>query len=355
MITIALTYRNRELRILKKCLDSLKNQNNNNFKVVLVDYGSLKVYTEPLNQLVKAYDFLSFISCETQGQLWCKSRAINIALKKCDTPYFFVGDIDMLFHPDFVNHLQELKDGDTVTYFQVGFLSEKESLANKEFEDYNINFRSNAEATGMTLYSTDVLKAVNGYDEFYHGWGSEDTDVHCRLMNAGYTVNFFAEKILMLHQWHKKAYRELNYLTPFHSGLEQINLAYLEFTKKLKKIKANSNFSWGTYNTSGYKALEKVAVVYQITNKKSEVKGFVNNILLSEREKVIKVEISEHEAYRSLKQTIKKLLGKKTIAFLEMEAVNNMLLETIISNLRTNPYSFSFSVKNKHISLTIKL
>jgi len=49
------------------------------------------------------------------------------------------------------------------------------------------------------------------------------------------------------------------------------------------------------------------------------------------------------------------MLGKKTISFLSMKPVNDMLLESIISNLRNSAYKFQYDVKAKKILLTIKL
>jgi len=181
MITLVLTYRNRSEDILVKCLDSLATQSTKNFNTVLVNYGSNKTHTELLENTLKNYSFINYLFCDVSQQLWCKSKAINTVLKKCDTSHFFVGDIDMMYHKNFIETLETLKNK-SVTYFQVGFLSQTESSKEvTNFEDYAINFKSNEEATGMTLYPTDVLKGINGYDEFYHGWGSEDTDTHLRL------------------------------------------------------------------------------------------------------------------------------------------------------------------------------
>ena len=109
MISLVLTYRNRDLQIVKKSLDSLKEQSLNLFKVILVDYGSEAVFTNSLKELVRSYDFVQLIACPVQGQLWNKSRAINIALRQCNSDYFFVADIDMLFRKDFIEQLTRLK------------------------------------------------------------------------------------------------------------------------------------------------------------------------------------------------------------------------------------------------------
>lgn len=355
MITIVLTYRNRDLSIVKKCLDSLSVQTSKDFYVVLVDYGSDETFKEKLKKCVIDYDFIKLIRCETARQLWCKSRAINIALRQVDTPYCFVGDVDMMYHPNFVETLHHLKVNQETTYFQVGFLSKKESNKDKAFGDYEIKFQANHEATGMTLYDTEVLKSINGYDEFYHGWGSEDTDVHVRLKNAGHNVDFYKENILILHQWHPKTYRSLESKEPFHSQLEKINHEYLKFTRLAKKTKANLRFDWGVYNENDYTALKKTDISFKITNIESEVKGFINNVLLDYNGLVLNLTISEHPEFKSIKQKVKSLLGKKTISFFDIKTINNMLLETIVNNLRNNAYQIYFDQKKKTISLTIKL
>lgn len=353
MITITLTYRNRDLEAVKKCLESLSLQRNMQFKVHFVNYGSPEINNKPLLELINNYQFISYTRCETQNQLWCKSKAINIALKQCDTVYFFVGDIDMIFHDKFIDVLYSVKD--TTTYFQVGFLSETESKENKAFSDYKIKFKTNLEATGMTLYQTELLKSINGYDEFYNGWGSEDTDVHVRLKNLGCKVSFYDKEVLMLHQWHPKVYRTKKSTMPFHSNLECINNEYLNFTQSTNKTKANLYHNWGFYNPKDYQDLKTIKDHYHITNKSDEVKAFVSNVLLQEKDKVIRVQVKEHKMYKSLKNAVKLVLNKKVPQFLNMQNVNDYLLEHIIYNLKNNAYSYAYHVEEKRIELTIKL
>jgi len=355
MTTIILTYRNRNLNIVKKCIESLVLQNNKNFKVVLVDYGSITNYKEQLSQLVSNYSFVTLLRCDTELQLWCKSRAINIALRTIETPYCFIGDIDMLYHPDFINVLNKEAYQTISTYFQVGFLSETESKKEQLFSNYEIAFKSQKDATGMTLYATELLKSINGYDEFYNGWGSEDTDVHVRLENAGYKVKFYTKQLLMLHQWHAKHYRTKKDVTPFHNNLEQINATYLGFVPLTKRIKANTIFNYGIYNKEDYKKLNTINKHYSITNKSGELLAFINNVLLVDKDEVIQLKVKTHKEYKTTKQKTKALLGKKTMSFEAMQTLNNNLLEYIISNLRNQAYQFQFNSNTNIISLTIKL
>jgi GT2 family glycosyltransferase len=355
MITIVLTNRNRDLKLVKHCLSSLNNQSNQQFKTVIVDYGSKSSNINALKNLLEEFPEVELLCCDTSMQLWCKSRAINIVLKNCNTPHFFVGDIDMIYHQNFIENLHQLKNKADAIYFQVGFLSETESKLDKDFEDYEIKFKSTDEATGMTLYNTEVLKSLNGYDEFYHGWGSEDTDVHYRLKNAQKDVLFYSDSILMLHQWHPKTYRSKDSMEPFHSHLEKINQKYLHYTNVSKRVKANTNFEWGLYHFEAEKKLENIDFEYDITNELADFKGFVNNVLLNTKNKTLMVTIQNHKEYKSLKQVARKVLDKKTRTFLDLDSINDTLLETVIIHCRNATYQYRFDRMKQKISLKIKL
>src|SRR6218665_824554 len=239
MITLVLTNRNRDLRIIKNSLDSLAIQSLNEFELFFVDYGSSEIYLLQLEELISQYSKIQLIVCPVSGQLWNKSRAINIALKKCTTPFFMVGDVDLIFAPDFVSIATTLAKSNEVHYFQYGFLSKEESLINKKYYDYFVDFKGSDEVTGTTMFPSTVLKSVNGYDEFYHGWGAEDTDVHIRMKNLGLNVNFYDKKILIRHQLHPKQYRSKSSPHPFHSLLERINHSYMVLTNKTRRTIVN--------------------------------------------------------------------------------------------------------------------
>lgn len=353
MITIALTYRDRDLSIVKKCLDSLKAQTINGFKVILVDFGSKIVFSDALKILVNEYDFIELIYCPVQGQLWNKSRAINIALKQCESPYFLVGDIDLIFHPNFIKIVTK-NASESVLYFKYSFLSEEESLKNKTFDDYKIDFVGAEEITGTTLFPTNILKKVNGYDEFYHGWGAEDTDIHMRLKTLGIVVKFYSENILVKHQWHAKAYRSKKSSSPFHSNLERVNHNYMQMTINNKITIANSNTDWGIIpNKVNYGKLEEkpdfvisiLPIDIELSALLSQFKNFNN--------KVVKVKINVASLKSKIFQGVKKILKKKYFNYLNLEIINNLLLEEIIKNYRNEAYTYNFNRDTGIIDLTI--
>ncbi|MGM8362766.1 glycosyltransferase family 2 protein [Flavobacterium sp. ARAG 55.4] len=354
MITLVLTIRNRNLRIVKNCLQSLSEQSCTDFEVFLVDYGSNKEYKLQLVELLKKYSQINYIDCPVQGQLWNKSRAINIALKQSNKPYFFVGDIDMLYRHDFVEKLYRLKKEDQAVYFQVGVLSQSESIIDKPFEDYIIKHKTNEEATGMTLYPTELLKKINGYDEFYHGWGAEDTDVHIRLRNAGNKVKFYDKEILIKHQWHSKNYRTIQSTYPYHFTLERINHSYIQLSQSTKKIIANVNSEWGVLpNKNHYsKLLENPNLVIEILPDNVKLDAFLAQMDDFEN-KVISLIIKNPSFLNKIEQQLKKVLGKKYLKFLSMKKVNDMILREIVLHYRNLPYQYSFESDNNKIQFKI--
>ncbi|MDP5101642.1 MAG: hypothetical protein NWQ09_09965, partial [Nonlabens sp.] len=158
--------------------------------------------------------------CPTQGQLWNKSRCINMVLKTCETTHFMVCDMDMLWNPDFLKiHLNQLPQ-DHAVYFTVGVMTRRESALQKNFHDYAVKFNTNSEATGITLFPTALLKSINGF-------------------------RFRESEVYFKHQWHAKTYRSTSSKLPFHPILERINHQYFLMNKSLGKVKANTSEPWG--------------------------------------------------------------------------------------------------------------
>tara|TARA_R110002124_G_scaffold287089_1_gene470318 strand:+ start:94385 stop:95452 length:1068 start_codon:yes stop_codon:yes gene_type:complete len=353
LITLVLTYRNRDLRIAENCLNSLAGQSVKDFRVILVDYGSDPEFADAIAKTVAKFDFIKLIACPTRDQLWSKCRSINIALRETTSLYFMVGDIDLIFHPDFIKIALE-KASDEVLYFQYGFLSESESLQKKHFDEYEIDFLGTADVTGTTLFPTEKLKEVNGYDEFYHGWGAEDTDIHIRLRNLGLKVNFYDTEALVKHQWHPKAYRSKSSTKPFHSTLERINNRYMLLSESTKRTKVNLDDQWGKLpNAAEYEKLKKAVdhelrlepIDLEIASVLAQLKNFSNT--------VVSITIGDANFQKKKAQDIKKILKKKHFTILSMEAVNNLLLEEIIKNYRNVPYSYNFNRQTKVINLTL--
>jgi len=353
LITVALTYRNRNVISVKQCLDSLANQITSKFIVYLVDYGSNQKYESELEAVVKNYAFIKLIKVPTQNQLWNKSRAINIALKKCNTEFFIMGDIDLLYHPNFIDKATNLIENYDAVYFQYGFLSKLESEKQKYFKDYQIDFLGNEEGTGTNIFRTDVLKSINGYDEFYHGWGAEDTDVHLRLKKEGFKVYYYDDEVLLKHIYHPKTYRSKKNKEPFHSGLEKINHKYMLQQDLLNVDKANLIYPWGVLpNQYQIEQINTTLDKFFVSNKKDAINAFLIGVL-PQLKKPLEIHIEKDKETNRIKNSIKKILKKKYVQFYSLEAINNKLLDQLISSQRLSLYRYEIDWDLERITLKI--
>ncbi len=355
-LTIVIPNRNRHIATVQRTLSSIAVQLGEEVQVVVIDYGSEISYQKELKTYINTLAGVTFVSCPMQGQLWQKTRAINIVLQQCDTSYFMVADMDMLFHPAFVTKIQTHLHPDEVTYFNVGILTEEETQLEKPFEDYQVKFYTNEEATGMTLFPTAILKEINGFDEFYHGWGSEDTDVHVRLRNHGIPVHFSQEECLLLHQWHPKFYRSKESTAPYHPALERVNYEYIMLSRKHKKVKANLGKEWGLLpNEKAYQALQSPEYTVECTSTLDAVTALCFQLSEGVWNGVLECVIQIHPKEKEPKTRVKKLLKKRTPLFISLEEANAKFLETLIKNHRNTPYTYSFDRTKGKIKCIINL
>ncbi|CAM3670502.1 glycosyltransferase family 2 protein [Flavobacterium chungbukense] len=357
MITILYTYRNRNLERIKRSLDSLKKQSNQNFEVLFIDYGSDQDLAIKVKDLIANYNFAKYEYLFTKYQPWNKSKALNYAVKKITADYCFNADVDMIFHPEFTSVLEKNKDLDKLVYFQVGFLSEEESSKDLNFDDYKIKFLTNEEATGMTLFPVQKLRDIQGFDEFFHFWGSEDTDIHNRLKKQGCQIEFYNSKLLMLHQWHKN-YRQretqkLN-LELQLSRIVEINSIHLKYNVENQKVIVNSP-KWGEISSEfDFKQLETFENELILTNETDVIDHFLFVKLPKFQDGILSVRFIQDEFQSTLKYKIKKAAGKKVPNYFSLKEINDKVLLHIISFYHTYPYSYKISKDLKSITFRIK-
>lgn len=356
LLSIIYPYRNREVIRVKNALDSLLMQSNPEFEVKFVDYGSSSEYQEEIKDLCKQYSFVDYTYCHTQFQPWNKSRTLNSVIKGLETDFCFVADVDMVFHPDFVKRAIGLQQKDTTIYFQVGFLGSNEKVGSIDFANKNIR-KSTFEATGLSMFSVKTLKELQGFDEFYHFWGAEDTDMHVRLQNAGYPVEFYDREVLMLHQWHP-SYRssEKNTLTtnPQVAGIVQLNHEHLKFAISNKVTKVNPE-QWGEIpRIEEIRELEQSPDKLNLTNRKSEINDLLFGQLPIQRNKIFKFQVRKDPFQASVKYWVKKSLRKKVPEYYSLKEINDLLLLHIISSYRDNPYTYKISHDLDEIEVAIK-
>ena len=358
MLSIIYPHRNRDVKRIKRSLRSLQEQSVKDFEVYFVDYGSNKELVEELEIVLKAYSFLNYTHYPTYHQPWNKSRALNSVIKHLETDFCFVADIDMIFHYDFVKTALSLQEQKTAVYFQVGFLNASETKQDKLFQEYEIDFKSTNEATGLTMFPVKALKSINGFDEFYHFWGAEDTDVHVRLKNAGYEIHFFNQEILMLHQWHQ-SYRsnESQKLTNELrlTNAVKLNHQHLKYAA-LNKITIVNELGWGNplIHESYQQLFNHTQPAKVLVSKKDVIDHFLFNELPNLDHNIVSVEFKLSTRSKTIKYYLKRLLGKPRPKFYTLKEVNDMLLTHIVNLYRDFEYFMSVDVELNKIHFKIR-
>lgn len=356
MVTLIYPYRNRSLDRIKKSLDSLKEQDSSQFEVKFIDYGTNLALANRVKKLVESYRFCTYQYSYTEYQPWNKSRALNIIIKQLTTDFCFVADIDMMFANNFVSKLNEVKNSMRATYFQVGFLSEEESKKNIPFKDYVPKFLSNSEATGLTLFPVKKLQELNGFDEFFHFWGAEDTDIHHRLRNYGVDVKYFDDEVLMLHQWHVSF--PVNKKRQFNKEFDLDNVALLNHKHKdmnlsLGVTKVNEN-GWGeVLSSETFELLNGKTIDRAFSNKKTDVDYMINSFFSKMKNQIIGLEVI-FEPTNNIKNLVKTTIGKRVEKYYTMKEVNNLLLTHIIAHLRNKSYIYKVAEDGLKITLKIE-
>lgn len=356
MITVIYPYRNREPERVRRSLDSLKAQSDTNFKTVLVDYGSEVTVARSVQELLQQYPFVEYHYLFTKEQPWSRSIALNYAIRKADTEYCFMADIDMIFAPDFMAFANQNCQPDEGLYFPVGFLSKAESRLEKSFDQYSVKFTSNREAAGMSLFPTTKLQQIRGYDQFFHFWGSEDNDIHNRLKLSGCTIRFCDDKVRMLHQWHpnyrQTENRSLNRELQL-SGIVELNQQHLWSNQEQRRIVVNSE-NWGLVITEKeYNALSDFPL-QSCTNKKSVIQQLLfDRLPRLDNGQTLSVRIEEDGFYKSLKYKIKKILGKKVPEYYTLKEINDLLLRHVVALYAHLPYTCKICENGKAIEFKI--
>lgn len=356
-LTFIYPYRNRGLERIKNSLDSLQNQSVSDFEVYFVDYGSEDKKAKMAELVCEEFSFVTYKFYATQFQPWNKSKALNSVIKYLNTDYCFVADVDMIFHPQFVEKALKLQVKNKTVYFQVGFLEHDETVKEKNFSSYK-NFRlSNNEATGLSMFPVNILKKLRGFDEFYHFWGAEDTDMHVRIKNAGDEVEYYDEEVLMLHQWHpsyrsteiSKLSRELQI-----SKIVQLNQQHLKYTIEHKTISVNHQ-NWGEVITlEELNELEKAPVKFVLDNEKRKIDHFLYVLMPEATNGILKITIRIDPFQNSPKFRFKKVMGKKVPEYYTLKQINDKVLLHIISFYRNKAYIYKISEDLKTIEVALR-
>lgn len=359
MISIIYANRNRDAGRIKIALDSLQNQNETQFEVVFVDYGSQKELVEELYSLFEDYPFATLYALPVSQLLWNKSKALNYGFKMASNPFVFVADVDLVFHPETIKYFYSIAEEDKFFLFPLNYLNRVESLKlEQEYKFEDLNPVRTGFINGMILTSRYAIEKVWGLDEFFHFYGAEDEDFFIRLENAGFQrVN--TNKYFFFHNWHSSfSESEDKLLTtkPRIKNIMRINQRHFQRNTEEKRVRPILQKSWGEVIS---KEKSEILIIptktFRIANVLTWIEYFLNEELTSLGGEVIEAVFYEDPYFGSTKYRLKMLLGRQTLAYISMKEINDMVLKTILFKYRDENYSYSISENLKEIHLKIAL
>jgi hypothetical protein len=267
--------------------------------------------------------------------------------------------VDLIFHPETVTLFNKLAVEDKFFLFKLGYLDRTESgklTKNYNFEDLDPN--RFGEVNGMILAPTIAFLGVNGLDEFFHFYGSEDEDLFARLENSGYKREVNNEAYFY-HNWHQSfAGSEDEIITgnPRVKNIMRINQRHFLRNREKGIIKPRRQAEMGkVIGKEESDLLQKPTKTVKIYNILSHVEHFLGEELPSYTGEIIKVEFVEDSYFHTLKHKVKKLIGKQTQPYCSLKEVNDMVLKEILFKYRDANYSFKISGDLKSIIFCIKL
>lgn len=196
-------FRNRDTERVTLFLERLKAINSDDFELIFVDYGSDESVSENVKKIVSNYSFANYQFFNSRGQNWNRSKCLNYGFGFTKGQYIFTSDIDFLYDVDFISILKKIVTPTQAFYFQVGFLSQKQSEnTHSDSKKYEIESYSNEDAVGALLISREMFNEVGGYDEFYEIWGIEDNDMLYRIKMTKNKISFYNTQTIIWHIWH---------------------------------------------------------------------------------------------------------------------------------------------------------
>jgi len=214
---------------LNLCLNSVMLQEDRPDEVIVADDGSGLDTKEIVDSYVSKSSIpIHHVWQEDKGFRVAASR--NNAIRKSTGDLIIFVDHDMVLHPKFIaDHKRFAKQGYFVNGSRVTTKKEviafmksnnllKVPTSNKyirnplngvrlPFLNSIIKGKTHNEdgirTANMSVWKKD-LDTINGFDEIFEGWGHEDSDLACRLMNAGVKRQNVKFAVIGYHVYHNE-------------------------------------------------------------------------------------------------------------------------------------------------------
>jgi len=223
--------------LLKLALFSYLGQTEKDFEIVIADDGSTDNTSEVIDLFKKRGPFqVKHVWQEHKGHR--RAAILNQGIKQCSGDYILFTDCDSLAMRNLVEiHKTSARKDRLLCGGYVRICKEvteaitEEDVLTGDFERFLTRrlkmtaFKKHLKAQWQILIkkprrphnmglnfsvSAEALSRVNGYDEYFEGWGSADGDLRERLRMIKVTPTSLYNTALVLHMWHPTEKTKLN-------------------------------------------------------------------------------------------------------------------------------------------------
>ena len=342
LISVILPVYNSKNYILK-CLESLKNQSNQNFELILVDDGStdetLKISKKYLKNHFN-YRYTLIINKKNIGI----TKSLNKGFKVAKGKYLARADADDVYEPDrfeFQQKFLEKNNNISLIGSNVKYIDKKEnflSFSNLPIDHFNIwsrLFFHNPLIHSTIFFRRHIFKKVL-YNEKFRT--TQDYDMYCRIINYFKIENI--KKPLANYRIHDQSISKKKYhLQKKNTLIIQKKFYTMNFDNHfpLNKFKLFNNFFMTDYNhiIKNVKDFKKflLEMIYLLDNLKRKTKNKDLDYFFLERLLIFSKNSKEYKFY------ILKIIFKKFDLKVILIKLFDLILKKIIEKI--------FILKNK--------
>ena len=238
LISVVVTTYNRPMA-LKRVLQALSKQTDSDFEVIVADDGS-RDDTREMIELLKPSLSFPLIHAWQEDKGFRLNASRNNGIKKSSGDYLIFLDGDCVPLPNFVSQhrllaekgfmvagnrcllrsalTRKIENGEENVFLMnwtkalyYRFLGQINRIAPLIHLSVQASFRYKKQdrwqklrGCNMAFWKEDLL-SVSGFDEFFQGWGFDDSEIAVRLINSGVKLKDGSFATGVLHLYHKEA------------------------------------------------------------------------------------------------------------------------------------------------------
>jgi len=215
-------------------LESINEQTLAPDEVIIADDGSTLETKKIIKDFKKNSD-LNIIHIWQEDKGFRAARSRNNALYNSSGDYIILIDGDMILHKNFIHDhvlssehgyfvqgsrvlINEIKSKKiffenkfNLSFFSSGLKNRKNSIRSKFLSSLFSNKKNHLrgiKSCNLAFFRKDCMN-INGFNNEFEGWGSEDSEFIARLINSGIKRKNLRFNAIQFHLWHNEKSRKM--------------------------------------------------------------------------------------------------------------------------------------------------